>query len=72
LTADTIGAAMPALAVRIDVGGGETVGAGTGHLVLEAMKMENEGKAHQEGTVREIHTTQGAAGEKGGLLLVLT
>lgn len=64
-------APMPALVVRIEVSVGEKVEAGTGLLVLEAMKMENEIKAPSKGVVMEIHASQGKAVEKGELLLVL-
>jgi biotin carboxyl carrier protein len=64
-------APMPALIVRIEVAVGEGISPGQGLLVLEAMKMENEIKAHQAGRVKEIFVTMGAPVEKGQLLMLL-
>jgi len=63
-------APMPALVGRILVKPGDEVGSGQPLLVLEAMKMENEIKAHQAGTVKEVMVTRGQTVEKGELLLV--
>jgi len=64
-------APMPALIARVEVVVGEEVSAGQGLLVLEAMKMENEIKAHQPGNVKEVFVTNGATVEKGQLLMLL-
>ncbi|MEO5799125.1 MAG: acetyl-CoA carboxylase biotin carboxyl carrier protein subunit [Gemmatimonadales bacterium] len=64
-------APMPGLVVRIAVSEGDVVAAGTGLVVLEAMKMENELKAPAAGTVRGIRVTAGQAVEKGQVLLEL-
>jgi len=64
-------APMPALVVRILVDPGQAVAAGQGLLVLEAMKMENEIKAPQAGTVKQIHVLAGKPVDKGELLLSL-
>ncbi len=64
-------APMPALVVKLEVEVGQSVTSGQGLLVLEAMKMENEIKAHFAGCVKSIHVQQGKAVEKGELLLVL-
>ena len=64
-------APMPALVVRVEVEVGQEVAAGQGLLVLEAMKMENEIRAHQAGRVKSIHVQQGKPVEKGELLVVL-
>lgn len=64
-------APMPALVVKVEVEVGQQVQTGDGLLVLEAMKMENEIKAHASGTVKEIHAKAGDAVEKGELLLLL-
>jgi acetyl/propionyl-CoA carboxylase alpha subunit len=66
-----IRAPMPALVGRILVSPGETVRPSQALLVLEAMKMENEIKAHQAGTVKEVRVERGQTVEKGALLLVL-
>lgn len=66
-----IHAPMPALVVRVEVVEGDAVKEGQGLLVLEAMKMENEIKAHQEGRVKEIYVVKGKPVEKGELLMLL-
>jgi pyruvate carboxylase subunit B len=66
-----IHAPMPALIVKVEVEVGERVDRGTGLLVLEAMKMENEVKAHQTARVKEIYVTAGKPVEKGELLMLL-
>jgi len=64
-------APMPALVVELEVGVGDSIASGQGLLKLEAMKMENEIKSHQSGTVKQILVTKGDTVEKGELLLVL-
>jgi biotin carboxyl carrier protein len=65
-----IRAPMPALVVRIEVAPGDTVAPGKGLVILEAMKMENEIKAHTAGVVKEILVSPGKAVEKNELLMV--
>ncbi len=64
-------APMPGLIVRISVKAGDTVEAGQGVVVMEAMKMENELRATAAGTVRSVEVTAGTAVEKGALLVAL-
>lgn len=64
-------APMPALVVRVEVEVGDEVQEGQGLMVLEAMKMENELKAHQPGRVKQVLVSRGKAVEKGELLLLL-
>lgn len=64
-------APMPGLVVRVLVAEGETVAAGQGLVVLEAMKMENELKAPAAGVVKTIRASPGAAVEKGSVLVEL-
>jgi biotin carboxyl carrier protein len=64
-------APMPALVVNVMVEVGQEVKPGQGLLILEAMKMENEIKAHNAGIVKEICVTKGRAVEKGELLLLV-
>ena len=64
-------APMPALVVKLLVKEGERVVPGQGLIILEAMKMENEIKAHQPATVREVKVHSGSIVEKGQLLLLL-
>jgi pyruvate carboxylase subunit B len=66
-----IHAPMPALVVRVEVEVGQSVTPGQGLIILEAMKMENEIKAHFAGSVKSIHAQMGKPVEKGELLLVL-
>ncbi len=62
---------MPGLIVRINVKPGDTVEAGQGVVVMEAMKMENELRATSAGTVKSVEVAPGAAVEKGALLVAL-
>ena len=65
-------APMPGLIVRVLVSPGDTVEAGQGLIVMEAMKMENELRAPAAGTVKVVAVKQGAAVEKGALLVDFT
>ena len=62
-------APMPGLVLRVEVEEGETVAAGAGLVVLEAMKMENEIKAPVSGTVTAIHVNGGQAVDKGMVMV---
>jgi biotin carboxyl carrier protein len=62
---------MPALVVRIEVKVGDEVKEGKGLVILEAMKMENELRAHQSGRVKQIFVEEGKPVEKGQLLLLM-
>ena len=64
-------APMPGKIVKVLVAVGDSVEAGRGVLVMEAMKMENELKASRAGTVQEIKVKEGQAVEMGALLLVI-
>ena len=64
-------APMPGLVVRVDARVGEQVRAGQGLVVMEAMKMENELRAHAAGTVKAVHASPGMAVEKGTVLVEL-
>ena len=64
-------APMPGLIVRVSVAPGDTVAAGAGLIVMEAMKMENELRAPAAGTVKAVHVQPGAAVEKGTVLVEL-
>ena len=58
-------ALMPGRVVRVLVGKGDVVRKGTGLLILEAMKMENEIQAPADGTVDELFVTAGQTVEAG-------
>lgn len=64
-------APMPGKIVKVLVGVGESVEAGRGLLVMEAMKMENELKTTRTGTVLRIMVEEGQAVEMGALLLIV-
>jgi biotin carboxyl carrier protein len=62
-------APMPGLVVRVQVEAGATVAVGSGVVVLEAMKMENELRAASAATVRTVRVRPGEAVEKGQVLV---
>ena len=64
-------APMPGLIVRVNVQEGDTVSAGQGLVVMEAMKMENELRSTAAGTVQRILVAPGTAVEKGAVLVEL-
>jgi biotin carboxyl carrier protein len=64
-------APMPGLVVRVAVQVGDTVSAGQGVVVMEAMKMENELKAAAAGVVKAVRVSPGQAVEKGAVLVDL-
>lgn len=64
-------APMPGLVVRVNVEAGQRVEAGTGLVVVEAMKMENQLSASAPGVVRRVLVAAGQAVEKGERLLEL-
>ena len=64
-------APMPGLIVRVNVRVGDTVEAGQGVVVMEAMKMENELRATAAGVVKSVEVAAGTAVGKGALLVAL-
>ncbi|MDE2995368.1 MAG: biotin/lipoyl-binding protein [Bacteroidota bacterium] len=64
-----IDAPMPGLVLKVLVEPGSPVQKGDPLLVLEAMKMENDIKAHFDGTVSTLHVQMGDAVSKGQLLI---
>jgi biotin carboxyl carrier protein len=62
-------APMPGLIVQIEVGVGDSVIAGQGVAIMEAMKMENELRADAAGVVSRILVEPGQAVEKGAVLV---
>jgi biotin carboxyl carrier protein len=65
----TLKAPMPGLVLRVQVAPGQKVAGGTGVIVLEAMKMENELKTAGAGVVRSVRVSAGEAVEKGQVLI---
>ena len=63
--AGVVKALMPGRVVRVLVSRGDVVRKGTGLLILEAMKMENEIQAPADGTVDELFVEPGQTVEAG-------
>ncbi len=61
-------APMPGKVVRILLREGAEVEAGTGILVVEAMKMQNEVKSPKKGKIQKIVVSEGAAVNAGDVL----
>lgn len=64
-------APMPGLIIRVNVNPGDSIEAGQGVVVMEAMKMENELRATTSGTVKSVKVAPGTAVERGALLVEL-
>jgi len=64
-------APMPGKIVRVLVSQGTQVEAGTGVLVVEAMKMQNEVKSPKKGTIQKILVSEGAAVNAGDVLAIV-
>jgi biotin carboxyl carrier protein len=68
---ETIVASMPGKIVRILVQPGETVVAGQGVIVIEAMKMQNEMKARHAGRVTAVRVREGETVAAGAILAAI-
>ena len=66
-----VAAAMPGKVARVLVQPGDTVRAGQGLIVLEAMKMENELRAARDGRVAEVRVREAMSVEAGTVLVVI-
>jgi biotin carboxyl carrier protein len=64
-------APMPGKVVRVLVNAGDSVEAGQGLVVVEAMKMQNEMKSPKAGKVAEVKTKADATVAAGEVLLVI-
>ncbi len=64
-------APMPGLVVDLQVKAGDAVKAGQSLLILEAMKMENEIRSFESGTVKAVHVQKGDKVELGQVLVVV-
>ena len=62
-------APMPGLIVRVEVEPGQSIEAGQGVVIMEAMKMENELRADAPGVVSRVLVQAGQAVEKGAVLV---
>jgi len=65
-------APMPGKVVRVLVKAGETVEAGKGILVVEAMKMQNEVRSPKSGKIERILVKEGQAVSAGEALAVVS
>ena len=68
---EQIKAPMPGRVVSISAAVGDTVETGQGVVVIEAMKMENELRAHSGGRVKEIRVGEGDTVDKNAVLVVI-
>ena len=66
-----LAAPMAGKVVRILLSQGTEVEAGTGVLVVEAMKMQNEVKSPKKGTIQKILVSEGAAVNAGDVLAIV-
>ncbi|MDT5262575.1 MAG: hypothetical protein QOC61_1579 [Acidobacteriota bacterium] len=64
-------APMPGKVVRVLVEEGQSVEAGQGLVVVEAMKMQNELKSPKAGTIAELRAESGATVNAGDVLAVI-
>ncbi|HVB36195.1 MAG TPA: biotin/lipoyl-containing protein [Candidatus Acidoferrales bacterium] len=64
-------ASMPGKLVRLMVRAGDTVEAGQGLLVVEAMKMQNEIKSPKAGKIERIAVREGQTVSAGDVLAVI-
>ena len=62
---------MPGKILAVKANAGDAVKKGQVLLILEAMKMENEIQAPEDGTVASINVKEGATVEAGSLLASL-
>ena len=66
-----VAAPMPGKVVRLLVAPGDTVAAGQGLLVVEAMKMQNELKSPKAGCVAALSAREGATVAAGEVLAII-
>ncbi len=62
---------MPGKILSVKVSAGQAVKKGEVIMILEAMKMENEIVAPEEGTVATVNVNEGASVEAGSVLATL-
>lgn len=64
-------APMPGLIVSIEVKEGDFVQEGTGIIIVEAMKMQNEMKSPKDGIVKKILVKEGTTVNSGDTLAII-
>lgn len=69
--ADAIAAPMPGTILKVLVNVGDAVKANQPIMILEAMKMENEIVATNDGTITGIHVNQGDMVQPGDALITV-
>jgi len=62
---------MPGLVIEIEVNEGDTVSAGQGLIIVEAMKMQNEIKSPKDGVVRNIFVQRGQSVNSREKLMII-
>jgi len=67
----TIAAPMPGKVVRVLIAPGQTVEAGQGLIVVEAMKMQNELKAPRAGRVLTVPAKEGSTVDAADVLVTI-
>jgi biotin carboxyl carrier protein len=67
----SVAAPMPGKVVRVLVSAGDTVEAGVGLVVVEAMKMQNEMKSPKAGRVVQVTAREGATVAAGDVLATI-
>ncbi len=67
----SVKAMMPGKVIRVLVSEGDSVEAGQGLIVVEAMKMQNEMKSPKAGRVAEVKTKSDATVAAGEVLIVI-
>ena len=68
---DPVNAPMPGNILKVNVKAGDKVKCGTVLVVLEAMKMENEIMAPEDGTVTQVLVSKGSTVDTGAPLVVI-
>lgn len=68
---ETVLSPMPGRVVKVEVKLGETVEAGQGLVVIEAMKMQNEIKCLKAGSVKSVHVEEGTTVGAGDPMVVI-
>lgn len=66
---NTVKAPMPGTILKVNFKAGDAVKRGDVLCVLEAMKMENDIKAAEDGVVSAVHVSQGATVNTGDALI---
>ena len=64
-------APMPGMVLKIKKQVGDNVVRGESVLILEAMKMENDLRAHTSGIIKSLNVKEGMAVEKGYMLFII-